>query len=156
MSHIEKPFNVEITESDHGLVLNINKYLKFIKAGDTVNNGLIYIPVSDDLYIYFGNQKIGSVKWYSDDPQRGYWSCQCVVPNKWIQYIYSWYCCHNNFCDGHYKIPPQVPKPENFDNETNSMIWSMDKLDNCTNDFSGAINKIWTTWKMLESDSPDS
>ncbi|ANB50264.1 hypothetical protein [Powai lake megavirus] len=150
MSHIEKPFNIEITESDNGLVLNINRYLKFIKAGDTLNNGLIYIPVGDHLYIYYGPKKIGSVKWCANDPQRAYWSCECIVPNKWTQYIYSWYC--NN---EHDNIPSQVLKPEIFDDKTNTMIWSMDKIDPQSNDFSGAINKVWITWKTLESNSPD-
>ncbi|AFX92162.1 hypothetical protein CE11_00130 [Megavirus courdo11] len=152
MSHIMKPFNIEINESDDGsLVLNINKYLKFIKAGDTLNNGLIYIPVGDDLYIYFGTQKIGSVKWCTNDPQRAYWSCQCIVPNKWVPDIYSWYCN-----DEHNNIPPQLPKPEIFDNKSGTMIWSMDKIDHCSNDFSAAIKKIWITWKTLECNSPDS
>ncbi|AZL89805.1 hypothetical protein QKC54_gp0106 [Megavirus baoshan] len=152
MSHIMKPFNIEINESiDGSLVLNINKYLKFIKAGDTLNNGLIYIPLGDDLYIYYGTQKIGSVKWCADDPQRGYWSCQCIVPNKWVPYIYS--CFYSNEYN---KIPSQVPRPEIFDDKSGTMIWSMDKIDHCSNDFSGAIKKIWITWKTLESNSPDS
>ncbi|AQN68767.1 hypothetical protein [Saudi moumouvirus] len=106
----------------------ITKNLKYSFSGNTVE-------------VYSGDLKVGSVEINQKDPVC---ICICMIPERAVEDLNSWYRCCMNDCDDHDHMPDSVKFPDEMLYDLPAIKWYSRK------DLGNSISDLWNCWEAIQ------